>query len=206
MRKHLIKVGNEYQEKLELVKDIYEMLGEGVVSYQALTRDMKEAVNLYIENQADFRDVGNVELKPWQNELMKYIEPHDREIIWVVGKSGAEGKTWLQNYIKYKYGNKRVVSGVSLLTKSGNHALPVLATGDICFFNIPKSVNTLTEINYEMLESIKDGELTDSQRIKVDTPNIFMVFSNDVPNTSRLVKDRWKLFFIENDQIKECNI
>ena len=56
-----------------------------------------------------------------------------------------------------------------------------------------------------MLESIKDGELTDSQRIKVNTPNIFMVFNNDGPNTSRLAKDRWKLFFIENDQIKECN-
>ena len=40
LRKHLIKVENEYQEKLG--KEIYEMLGEGVVSYQALTRDMKE--------------------------------------------------------------------------------------------------------------------------------------------------------------------
>ena len=30
-------------------KEIYKMLGEGVVSYQALTRDMKEEVDLYIE-------------------------------------------------------------------------------------------------------------------------------------------------------------
>ena len=43
-------------------KKTYKILGEGVVSYQALTRDMKEAVNSYIENQADFRDVRNVEL------------------------------------------------------------------------------------------------------------------------------------------------
>ena len=66
------------------------------------------------------------------------------------------------------------------------------------------------EVNYEMLESLKDGELFaskyDSQRIKVKTPNIVMVFSNDAPNTSRLAKDCWKLFFIENDQLKECNI
>ena len=53
LRKHLIKVGNEYQKKLELGKEIYEMLNEGVVSYQPLTFDMKEAVDLYIENQAD---------------------------------------------------------------------------------------------------------------------------------------------------------
>ena len=39
---------------------------------------------------------ANVELKPLQNELMKHIEPHDREIIWDVGKDGNEGKSWFQ--------------------------------------------------------------------------------------------------------------
>ena len=112
------------------------------------------------------------------------------------------------------YGERRVVTGISLQTKSGHiaHALTKhpLITADIFLFNIGKSVDTLTEINYDMLEGIKDGELFaskyDSQRITVNTPNILMVFSNDAPNTSRLAKDRWKLFLIENDQLKECNI
>ena len=64
LRKHLINVGNEYQRKLVLGNDIYEMMGEGIAPYQVLPREMKEAVDLYIENQADFRDVGNVELNP----------------------------------------------------------------------------------------------------------------------------------------------
>ena len=55
---------------------------------------------------------ANSELKPWQNELMKYIEPHDREIIWVVGKDGNEGKSWFQNYVKSVFGPQRVVSGI----------------------------------------------------------------------------------------------
>ena len=50
-RKALIKLENEYQEKIVQGKKIYKVLGEGVVSYQALTRDMKEEVDLYIENQ-----------------------------------------------------------------------------------------------------------------------------------------------------------
>ena len=87
------------------------------------------------------------------------------------------------------------------------HPLP---TADIFLFNITKSVNTLTEINYDMLEGIKDWELFaskyDSQNITVNTPNILMVFNNDAPNTSRLAKDHWKLFLIENDRLKECNI
>ena len=85
-----------------------------------------------------------------------------------------------------------------------------LITADIFLFNITKSVNSLTESNYNILESTKDGELFaskyDSQRIKVKTPNIVMVFNNDEPNTSRLAKDCWKLFFVENDQLKERNI
>ena len=77
----MIEFEDEYQKKLVQGKKIYEMLGEGVVSYQALTRDMKEVVDLYMENQADFRDVGNVELKPWQESLLEYVQqPCDREI------------------------------------------------------------------------------------------------------------------------------
>ena len=79
LRKHLINVGNEYQRKLVLGNDIYEMMGEGIAPYQALPRAMKEAVDLYIENQADFRDVANVELKPWQESLLEYVQqPGDR--------------------------------------------------------------------------------------------------------------------------------
>ena len=37
-RKNLIKLENEYQEKIVQGRKIYKMLGEGVVSYQALPR------------------------------------------------------------------------------------------------------------------------------------------------------------------------
>ena len=64
-----------------------------------------------------------------------------------------------------------------------------LSTADIFLFNIPKSVDTSTEINYEMLESIKDGKLFsskyDSQRVRVKTPNIVMVFSNNHSNEKK---------------------
>ena len=89
LREHLINVGNDYQRKLVLGNDIYEMMGEGIAPYQVLPREMKEAVDLYIENQADFRDVANIELKPWQEILLEYVQqPCDREIFWVLGKEG----------------------------------------------------------------------------------------------------------------------
>ena len=214
LRKHLIKIGNEYEEKLELGKEIYEMLGEGVLPYQALARDMKEAVDLYIENQANFRDVGNVELKPWQNELMKYIKPHDREIIWVVGKDGNEGKNWFQKYVKSVYGSRKVVSGINIKNNSANifQALRKcsILTVDIFLCNVGKSKYKFDPINYDALESIKDGEALaskyDSQHLKIRVPNVVMVFSNSPPDVKELAKARFKVFNINNDQLENKNI
>ena len=202
---------HEHKMKLELGETVHEIIRNDEVDLDSLRPEYKEALDIYLKKSVEsFPE--NIEFKPWQISVLEEVKiPTKRKIIWVVGKSCGEGKTWLQNYIEYKYGDRRVVSGISLQTKSGHiaHALTKhpLATADIFLFNIPKSVDTSTEINYEMLESIKDGKLFsskyDSQRIKVNTPNIVMVFSNDEPNTSKLAKDRWKLFFVENDQLKE---
>ena len=93
LKKHLRRLENDYQEKIALGKEIYKMVGEGIVSFEALSNVMKDAVETYTQHQEDFRDVGNVELKPWQDELMQYIIPCDREIFWIVGKDGNEGKS-----------------------------------------------------------------------------------------------------------------
>ena len=192
----------EYKKKCKLGAKVEKLITKNGYHQESLRSEYKEALDLHLKKCVNsFPE--NLVFKPWQISLLEEVKiPTERKIIWVVGKSCGEGKTWLQNYIKYKYGDRRVVKGISLQTKSGHitHALTKhpLATADIFLFNIAKCVDTFTEINYEMLEGIKDGELFsskyDSQRIKVKTPNIVMVFSNDEPNTSRLAKDRWKLF------------
>ena len=204
----------EYKKKCKLGAKVEKLMIENGYHQESLRSEYKEALDLHLKKCVkSFPE--NLVFKPWQISLLEEVKiPTERKIIWVVGKSCGEGKTWLQNYIKYKYGDRRVVKGISLQTKSGHitHALTKhpLATADIFLFNIAKCVDTFTEINYDMLEGIKDGELFsskyDSQRIKVKTPNIVMVFSNDEPNTSKLAKDRWKLFFIENDELKEQDI
>ena len=64
LEKKMIELEERYQNKLAQGKKIYEIMGEGVTSYQVLPREMKDEVDLYMENQEDFRDVGTVELKP----------------------------------------------------------------------------------------------------------------------------------------------
>ena len=213
-RKALIKLENEYQEKIVQGKKIYKMLGEGVVSYQALTRDMKEEVDLYMENQENFRDIGNIELKPWQESLLEYVQqPCDREIFWVVGKEGNEGKSWFQKYVKSWLGARRVVTGIDI--KANNASIfqalrkcPII-TADIFLFNIGKSMKKFDRINYDALEKMKDGEAFaskyDSQQLKIRVPNVVMVFSNSPPDVKELAKVRFRVFDINNNQLQKKN-
>ena len=120
------------------------MVGEGIAPYKALQSEMKETVDAYMENQEDFREVGNVELKPWQESLLEYVQqPCDREIFWVVGKEGNEGKTWFQKYVKSWLGARRVVTGIDIKANSASifqalRKCPIL-TADIFLFNMGKS-------------------------------------------------------------------
>jgi hypothetical protein len=43
----------------------------------------------------------------------------------------------------------------------------------------------------------------DSLELKLCTPNIVVVFSNDIPEENQLAHDRWKIFSIENDDLVE---
>ena len=215
LKKYLIKIENEYQEKLVQGKKIYKMLGEGVVSYQALPREMKEDVDLYMENQEDFRDVGNVELKPWQESLLEYVQqPCDREIFWIVGKEGNEGKNWFQKYVKSWLGARRVVTGIDIKANSASifqalRKCPIV-TADIFLFNIGKSMKKFDQINYDALEKMKDGEAFaskyDSQQLKIRVPNVVMVFSNSPPDVRELAKVRFRVFNINNNQLQKKNI
>ena len=70
-------------------------------------------------------------------------------------------------------------------------------------FNDVRSAEGNEYVNcYRILEDIKDGVITsskyDNDIIKVNTPNIVIVFSNVRPNKEKLSKDRWMIIDISN--------
>ena len=215
LKKHLRRLENDYQDKIALGKEIYKMVGEGIVSFEALSNVMKDAVETYTQHKEDFRDVGDVSLKPWQAKLLEEIKnPTDRHIIWVVGKACGEGKSWFQKYLKSLFGTRRVVYGINIKanTPSICHVLSKqsLATADIFLFNIGKSKRSNDQVNYEVLEDLKDGDAFaskyNSQQLKIKVPNIVMVFSNTAPDFEELAEDRWRIFYIENEQLEEKEV
>ena len=44
------------------------------------------------------------------------------------------------------------------------------------------------------------AEKYNSQTLKIKSPNVVMVFSNETPMLKNMSKDRWRVFFIESDQ------
>ena len=156
----------------------------------------------------DYKDVN---LKPWQEDLLKHIEIQtDRLIIWVVGRKGGEGKTWFQEFIASRFGWDRVVCGMDIKVKKASicHALRKrpLTTTYIFLFNVGKSFS-FNDVNYKVLEKIKDGRILaskfDSMELRFKTPNVVVVFSNDKPKENQLSKDRWLIFNIQNENLIE---
>ena len=72
------------------------------------SRERKEALDLYRKEQ-HVRDLTQAELRPWQQKLFEISEvPSEREVIWVIGKDGNEGKSWFQDYLESCFGFNRV--------------------------------------------------------------------------------------------------
>ena len=197
----------EYKNKLKLGKIVYEEIEEHEIPEESLRREYKEAKELYIKHKKNI-DLDNVILRPWQKALLEYIKPSTREIIWVIGKHGNEGKSWFQEYMESKFGWEKVICGMDIKMKKGSicHVLSKrsLMTIDTFLFDVGKA-NSDDEVNYELLEKIKNGRTVaakfDSKELKFKTPNTVVVFSNEKPDVSELSKDRWKIFRIRDDDL-----
>ena len=80
-------------------------------------------------------------------------------------------------------------------------------TTDIFLFDVGKA-QTDDGVNYELLEKIKNGRILaskfDSKELKFHTPNTVVVFSNEKPDVKQLSKDRWKIFYIKDDDLVDA--
>ena len=186
----------QYRRNLEVGEAVSTLLNSNeYLSEESLMDKYKKALKLYRESQVRHVPVSeHATLKPWQKEILTFIkQPTHREVIWVVGQQGGEGKTFLQNYIKYYYSNRRVIAtDIATRTKDIAYFLSKfpLECKDIFLFNHP--CYTTETVAYDMLEGIKDGHKVsakyDSHGLFFKTPNTVMVFSNEFPMAEALKK------------------
>ena len=177
-------------------------IDKGVAFEELLSRERAEALKLFKRHQPRM-DITSVDLRLWQKDLMDILKEEfdGRKVFWINGNRGDEGKSWMQCYIESYYGRVRVAR-LELRNTTSNtlHALSKqpLQTMDIFLFNDTRS--SMHPINYSVLELLKDGSAVsvkyNSHIVNFKVPNIVIVFSNHMPNTSKLSEDRWRIYSI----------
>ncbi len=149
-------------------------------------------------------------LRPWQEDALKLINPpSERNVIWITGTQGNEGKTWFQGYVQSLYGISRVAN-LDLRIKHGNICNVLkkcpLETIDIFLFNDARSNAGSIDVVYKLLEDLKDGCATGTKYnndiLRFKTPNTVMIFSNRYPKLGALSRDRWEIYNANKDGLK----
>ena len=97
-----------YNEKIQLGQSIHKVLMETNAKEESLSQQHKEALDLYQRKRLCFRSDDKIKLFNWQKgSLLELVnQPTDREVVWVKGARGNEGKTWFQNYVQSLLGTE----------------------------------------------------------------------------------------------------
>ena len=203
IEKEVIRESEIFDENIKFGEKISSIISSGRAKEESLSKKNKYCLEIFRKNRGII-NVASAELKIWQLKLCDFFqEPSKREIVWVIGRVGNEGKTWFQSYIESRYGYERVARmDINGHAQDILHVLgkrPLCST-DIFLFNIPRS-GCEVDSCYAVLESIKDGvgvsPKYDSRRLHFKTPNVVMVFSNAPPDVTKLSKDRWTILTIK---------
>ena len=222
LTRHMLVHNNSKKEILEnIISDqkSYEDLGnKGKILKELMDKEDIDSLSLRkdhlkaLEVNSLRKEQQFESLKSWQEKLLTFMEPSKREIIWVCGVKGAEGKSWFQDYLEYHYTRKKVFrTSMDRKKESILHSLSkkTISLLDVFVFNIPRSFD-MKEVPYTLFEDIKDGFAIstkyDSKQLRFNIPNIVIIFSNTRPLIRSVSKDRWKVYNITNEELKTIHI
>ena len=83
------------EKSLENGKFIKDYIRRLNIDPKILRKEHQEAIKMKVD-----KPKVEVMLKPWQEKLLERMKPRELEIIWVIGPTGNEGKTWFQKYLE----------------------------------------------------------------------------------------------------------
>merc|ERR1712121_306757 len=195
----------DFNRKKEMGRKINEILENSAnFNENALSKEKKEALNIF-NLYGKSNKILKTNWRGWQQGLREYLnKPTEREIIWVIGETGNEGKSFFQERVCEEFGHDKVCN--MEISDSPKNIFYILkkcsSTAKIFMFNLPRAT-VLERDNYKILENIKDGSAIagkyQSCKVRFKKPNIVIVFSNYGPETDALSEDRWNIFKISRD-------
>lgn len=164
-------------------------------------KQLEQKLNL---KDSMINEAKKIKWKEWQqaliNELIK--ETHPREIIVVIDKVGNAGKTFFMK--NWKICNEDTVCNLTNgKTEDLLHIISKKPNVNTVFLNLPRSLHGA--INYEAIESIKDGEFSSNKYEGIEVtipPTKLVIFTNKPLKWSKISQDRWKIMVIHQENYK----
>jgi len=144
----------------------------------------------------------------WQESIMLLLRdvptvpallaPHDRRINWIYDREGGKGKSTLIKLILSRW----PLESVLITSTSSKRVVEALHSQQhVVMLDLPRAY-PMSTFNYAALETIKDGigcRTMYAPGTKLwRNPHLF-VFSNELPDFSKLTKDRWFIWDLGNE-------
>lgn len=145
------------------------------------------------------------DLREWQAKFLAIIEQNDsdRAVFWLYDKAGGQGKTSLMKHMKATREGVCVIPSCSTADNINRAICNYTKRGPIktLLINLTRGVCNYTSI-YDSIEQVKDGWIFvgkyDSDTIEIGSCTV-VIFSNALPDTKGLTRDRWNIFSLEED-------
>lgn len=139
------------------------------------------------------RKYRHCQFKPWQKEALDRLSSQDdRRVLWICGKQGNEGKTWLALYLVCKDNAYYVQAG-----KESDIAYAFKDQNTVVFDLTRSKEETCS---YSSMEAFKNGVLFSAKyesQTKIFEPCKVVVFANWMPDLSKLSDDRWEIMNLD---------
>lgn len=139
----------------------------------------------------EWNRITEFEERPWHSIVNDFIsKPDDRKILFIVDPEGGLGKTTLAK----KLVNEREDAQFFKPAKEADLALSLDNRKSVFILDCPRCRHDIP-LPYMILESIKDGMVFSGKyqscMKRVTLPNVVIVFTNDVPDPTKLSLDRF---------------
>lgn len=151
------------------------------------------------------RDVAEItSLKPWQQQIANTVNCDVRRDIYVLYEpNGNVGKTLLCRYLA-------IMCGVAQLPPLNDYKdlmriVMCKPTSNCYLVDMPRAKDKLKMREFwSGIETLKSGYAYDDRyefKEKYINPPVIWLFTNTIPESEMLSKDRWKIFEIKNDEL-----
>lgn len=143
------------------------------------------------------RQVRNIELWPWQQQIADDTTFDTRHINLVIDKQGCKGKSTLATYL----GSRNKARQIPIMESFKDIMRMVLCMpkSNLYLIDFPRALNKNGSSFWGAIEKVKDGYAYDDRYAfkeeYFDCPNIW-VFTNNVPDLDHMTRGRWKFWVI----------